>query len=371
VKIALIGLRLTVGPRLIVDTLGPALQRLGLDVLFLGEQGYTPCDGIPFIPVSNGATYREMVRDTVQRRLYRDAVDALIGEKPDICYFVSVHPANAPLAWALRRSVRTDGGTRPPVAMHIHDPLPHPGISTLAIFAAQQLSVWAADYVVTYGATLAGQVHRWYSIPRHRIVTIRHGASRVPRDTPPVEPATYRWFSFVGRIQRYKGLEIFLTAAKSLRETDPTARFYVGGAGEIDPYRRALDDLGDSVTVENRELTNEETDEVMQASWAVVLPYDSATQSGVIPVAYWNACPVIVTRVGGLEEVVRDDETGFIVERGDVAGIVGRMRQLAGNHPLRWRLGGGAFSFYDRWLRWERIAHDLVAGFHPALQPTD
>jgi glycosyltransferase involved in cell wall biosynthesis len=104
----------------------------------------------------------------------------------------------------------------------------------------------------------------------------------------------------------------------------------------------------------------------MQASWAVVLPYSSATQSGVIPVAYWNACPVIVTRVGALEETVRDGETGFMVERGDVPAVADRMLQLSGDRALRWRLGGGAFSFYDRWLRWERIAHDLVTAFHPS-----
>ena len=98
----------------------------------------------------------------------------------------------------------------------------------------------------------------------------------------------------------------------------------------------------------------------MRSSWAVVLPYNSATQSGVIPVAYWNACPVIVTRVGGLREVVREGETGFIVDRGDTAAVAERMRALSGNQPLRWRLGGGAFSFYDRWLRWERIASDLL-----------
>jgi len=98
----------------------------------------------------------------------------------------------------------------------------------------------------------------------------------------------------------------------------------------------------------------------MKASWAVVLPYQSATQSGVIPVAYWNACPVIATSVGALWEVVRDDETGYIVERGDSAAIADRMQRLAGNQELRSRLGGGAFSFYDRWLRWERIADDLV-----------
>jgi hypothetical protein len=36
------------------------------------------------------------------------------------------------------------------------------------------------------------------------------------------------------------------------------------------------------------------------------------------------------------------------------------MRAVSASPQLRWRLGGGAFAFYDRWLRWERIADDLI-----------
>jgi glycosyltransferase involved in cell wall biosynthesis len=143
-------------------------------------------------------------------------------------------------------------------------------------------------------------------------------------------------------------------------QTEPSARFFVGGAGDLVPYQKQIQDLGDRVTVENRELTNDETDEVMRSSWAVVLPYHTATQSGVIPIAYWNACPVIVTRAGALAEMVREGETGFIVEPGDVATVAERMRAVSASPQLRWRLGGGAFAFYDRWLRWERIADDLI-----------
>jgi starch synthase len=371
VKIALVGLRLSVGPRLIVDTLGPALQQLGVDVVFVGERSYTPPDGIPVRAIADGGSYGAMLRETFQPSFYRRAIDVLVDESPDVCYFVSSHPANGPLAMAVRRSVRNPDNGPSPVAMHIHDPVPHPGASSLAIFATQLFGVRAADYVVTYGGTLAQQLQRWYGLARQKILTIRHGASRPPREAPPPMAHTYRHFSFLGRIQGYKGLDVFLEAARRVAQTHPKARFYIGGAGDLEPYEKAIAALGDKVTVENRELTNEETDDVMQDSWAVVLPYRSATQSGVVPVAYWNGCPVIVTRVGGLGEVVREGETGFIVRRGSAEQVAERMRQLQGDRALRYHLGNGAFSFYDRWLRWERIAHDLMRPFRPVLEPVD
>ena len=45
----------------------------------------------------------------------------------------------------------------------------------------------------------------------------------------------------------------------------------------------------------------------------VVLPYESATQSGIVQMAYGFDKPVIVTDVGGIPEVVDEGKTGYIV----------------------------------------------------------
>ena len=57
------------------------------------------------------------------------------------------------------------------------------------------------------------------------------------------------------------------------------------------------------------------------ASDLVVLPYVSATQSGIVQIAWNYDLPVVTTAVGGLPEVVRDGETGFLVPPADAEAL--------------------------------------------------
>ena len=46
----------------------------------------------------------------------------------------------------------------------------------------------------------------------------------------------------------------------------------------------------------------------------VALPYKSASQSGIIPIAYHFNKPVVATNVGGLPDMVSNNKTGIIIE---------------------------------------------------------
>ena len=48
-----------------------------------------------------------------------------------------------------------------------------------------------------------------------------------------------------------------------------------------------------------------------------MLPYESATQSGIAQIAYGFDMPIVATDVGGLPEVVLDGKTGYVVPQGD------------------------------------------------------
>lgn len=125
---------------------------------------------------------------------------------------------------------------------------------------------------------------------------------------------------FFGHVRKYKGLGVLLEAfSKVVSRVDCmlviAGEFYEGK----EEYARMIRSLGlqDRVLVMDRYIPNEEVAVLFSASDVVVLPYRSASQSGVAQLAYHFGRPVITTRVGGLPDVVREGETGFMVEPDD------------------------------------------------------
>lgn len=122
---------------------------------------------------------------------------------------------------------------------------------------------------------------------------------------------------FFGLIRRYKGLPQLLQAMPLvLQKLDCTllvvGEFYEGK----DDCLRLIGALGLSshVRIIDQFIPRHEVGLYFSAADLVVLPYQSATQSGIVPIANTFERPVVATRVGGLPEAVRDGETGFLVE---------------------------------------------------------
>ena len=72
--------------------------------------------------------------------------------------------------------------------------------------------------------------------------------------------------------------------------------------------------IQDDVTVVQEYVPNEDVHKYFTAAQVVVLPYNEATQSGILSIAQSFAVPAIVTNVGGLAELVADGITGLVVE---------------------------------------------------------
>jgi len=93
-----------------------------------------------------------------------------------------------------------------------------------------------------------------------------------------------------------------------------------GSGPEVEEQIARLN-LGDRVTLINRYISNEEVELFFSAADLVVLPYESATGSGVLQIALGLERPVVVTNVGGLAEIVVHGETGLVVPPGDPAAL--------------------------------------------------
>jgi glycosyltransferase involved in cell wall biosynthesis len=123
---------------------------------------------------------------------------------------------------------------------------------------------------------------------------------------------------FFGYVRKYKGLDILIESFPKILSTNPKAKLLIVGEFYDDPkeYFDLIKKLKieEQVKVINQFVPNEDVAKYYQAADVVILPYRSATQSGILNVAHGFYKPVIVTDVGGLAEFVDEGKTGFVVK---------------------------------------------------------
>ena len=131
---------------------------------------------------------------------------------------------------------------------------------------------------------------------------------------------------FFGYVRKYKGLDILIEAFPNILTEIPEARLLIVGEfyDKPDSYLDQIKKLGieDRIKVVNEFVPNEEVAKYYKVSDVVILPYRSATQSGILNVAYGFNKPVIVADVGGLAEFVDEGTTGFVVKPDSPDAIV-------------------------------------------------
>jgi glycosyltransferase involved in cell wall biosynthesis len=154
-----------------------------------------------------------------------------------------------------------------------------------------------------------------------------------------------------------------------VRARRPAATLVVAGDFYEDPapYRALATKAGDSVRLREGYQSDEDVEALFRAADVVVLPYRSATQSGVTHVAYALGVPVITTDVGGLAETVRPGETGLVVPPEDPAALAGAVvRYFADGLGPRLREGVRALGETHSWEALAASTTALVDALAPA-----
>jgi glycosyltransferase involved in cell wall biosynthesis len=121
---------------------------------------------------------------------------------------------------------------------------------------------------------------------------------------------------FFGYVRPYKGLDVLLEALAIVRREHPVSLLV---AGEVWGDRREWLDrcrslgLDSCVAFSNGYVNESDIAAIFDAAQLVVLPYRSATGSGVAKLAMSHGKPVLVTRVAGLADAVEDGVSGLLV----------------------------------------------------------
>jgi D-inositol-3-phosphate glycosyltransferase len=289
---------------------------------------------------------------------------------PDIVVFKFWMPFFGPGYWAVQRWVRKH--TRAKVVYILDNVIPHerrPGDKCFTRLAFSQ-----TDYFLAQSRAVEKDFFTWFpKIERRREAFSPHpvydcypafeGTQHEARKAAGLA-TDGKLLLFFGFVRHYKGLDLLLRALPEIRKQQPDTKLIVVGEfyEKREDYEKLIAELrlADAVTIRDDYCPNEKVGEYFAAADAVVLPYRSATQSGIIQVAYALGMPVITTDVGGLGEVVADKVTGLIVPPEDNAALV--------NAVLEFYRRGGKSAFAEAVRReaakfsWDALA-DTITGF--------
>ena len=127
----------------------------------------------------------------------------------------------------------------------------------------------------------------------------------------------YRYLLFFGLVRAYKGLDLLFDAFADERLRGLKVKLLVAGEFYDDkkPYLEQISrlQLEDRVVVCDKFIPDDQVKDYFNAAELVVQPYKSATQSGVTQIAYHFEKSMLVTNVGGLEEIVPNGKVGYAV----------------------------------------------------------
>ena len=210
-------------------------------------------------------------------------------------------------------------------------------------------------------------------LQRDRISVIPNGVDlELYRPDPAVARFDEPTVLYLGRLKRYKRVDLVIRAVHRLRQGGGALRLIVAGTGDDAPRLRALiAELGVADTVELAGFVSEERKiELFRRAWvhAFASPKEGWGISNLEAAACGTA--TVASDSPGLRESVVHERTGYLVPHGDVDALAARLGQVLGDPALRDRLGRQAREFAMGYS-WEAAAdrteahlRSLVAGTH-------
>jgi glycosyltransferase involved in cell wall biosynthesis len=232
-------------------------------------------------------------RPFTKRKIINQTIEQMYSAEIKRVFFLLPHPWDIYLAKKLFKKTNIE------IVRGVHDIKRHPG------------DVWPTKRAIRSCLTFA---HRFVAFSPY-IADALKGFNKPVELTSIYEtknrksfPITDNSVLFVGRIRRYKGLDLLHEAWDLVENTEK--RLTIAGEGQGIPFK-----TGTNVRVINEWLTDEKIEALIGAHQLVVLPYIEASQSGIIPIAHALGKPVVVTPVGGLSSQVIPNVNGIVTER--------------------------------------------------------
>lgn len=164
------------------------------------------------------------------------------------------------------------------------------------------------------------------------------------------------WIAMVARLDPEKDIDVFIRAAAQLKERHPQARFAVAGDGGERNHLHALaSELGVSDRVRFFGERNDVPALLNRCAIGVLTPKANEGLSNTILEYMATGIPVVATDCGGNQELIRNDQTGFLVPPGDVQEVAASLDTLLNDPAYAQRLGAAARTYIESAHRIDQV----------------
>lgn len=239
-------------------------------------------------------------------------------ETPDIILIQWWHPYFAPCYFVLGKLLR-----KIQVVFICHNVLPHERffldewLTRITLRQGNSFIVQSKTDMVDLKKIVPDAIYEQTVHPTYNVFKFENMSKEVAREKLKINDAE-RVILFFGFIREYKGLKYLIKAMPDVISKINNVKLLIVGDFDKDKdnYLELIKqcDIECHVEIIEGYIPDREVEKFFAASDLVVLPYESATQSGIVQIAYGFEKPVIVTNVGGLPDVVTDGKTGYVVE---------------------------------------------------------
>jgi glycosyltransferase involved in cell wall biosynthesis len=237
-----------------------------------------------------------------------------------------------------------------------------------------QLAMAMVDAFVTDANATLSAFDRWRWSRHARMVMIPNGvpaattqwtSEEMRRHFGLPEDPRIRVVGSVCRMIEGKGYPTLIAAARRVLDTDPDVAFLFCGYSEDPQFRRELIEMADEAGLGERVVFTSHPGPVGDALAALDV-YVRASVEDSSPIGVHEAMsvglPIVVTRVGGVDELVEDEQTALMVPPNDPEATARAILRLLGDPALVERLSHNGIARYR-----ERHTADRMARAHEEL----
>lgn len=266
----------------------------------------------PYVPVLHDT---QLSLDLLNPLSWLTVARRLRADRPDVLLFAYWSGVLAPLCMIIRRA----SGLKTVVLLHnftSHETIP--GESML-----KRMLVASSEGFITLSRTVETELRVFSPEAKsrclfHPLYERQGSAPSKPEARQDLGlPRASKVLLFFGYIREYKGVDTLLETMAIVLRRDSSVRLVVAGEFILDSsvFRHQAERLGITGQVDFYEgyVPSGQVARLMAAADAVVLPYRSASQSGIVSLAFGHGVPVIAFSIGALGDQIEHGRTGWLV----------------------------------------------------------